>query len=55
MYISLSELAKKLGINKSALHYWTKQNLISPEMIVSKMFLFDEKKTTRILKELKKI
>jgi DNA-binding transcriptional MerR regulator len=52
-HVSLSELAKITGMNKSHLAYYHKINLISPLMTVGKMHVFDAKKAIARIKEVK--
>lgn len=53
--ISINELAKKYGLTKSTLHYYTKLGLISPDSVVGKMYIFDGDKTENKLKQIIKL
>jgi len=50
--ISLNELAKELGLSKSALTYYTSMGLLEPVMLVSKMRVFEKKDALRIIKKI---
>lgn len=50
--VSLGELARELGINKSRLAYYHFIGLLMPIMKVGKMGIFDKKRTLAILKKI---
>jgi len=49
---TLSELAKELGINKSKLHYYNSLGLISQEIKLGGLFVYDSEKTKARLKHI---
>jgi DNA-binding transcriptional MerR regulator len=49
---TLAELAKKLGCNKSRLHYYQKIGVLSPIGVVAKAAIFGEKEATAIVKKI---
>lgn len=53
--ISLSELAKKLRVNKSKLSYYVSKGVLKPEASIGGMYIFNEKETRKTLKEVKKL
>jgi len=52
--VSLNELAVKLNVNKSTLHFYHRSGLITPMETCGKMFIFDEQATVKRLKEINK-
>ena len=53
--ISLNELTRIVKVNKSTLIYYNKLGLISPEAVVSRMYIFNKDKTLKRLSEIKKM
>ena len=49
--VSLSELARELGVNKSKLNYYKDLGIIKPETTVGKMMIFSYEKVVDSLKE----
>ena len=50
--ISLAELARELGINKSKLNYYQFMGLLTPVFVVGKRGLFDRKSSLKIIKKI---
>lgn len=50
--VTLSEIARELGINKSCLAYYHLLGFLKPIMVVGKAGVFDRKKTIAIIKKI---
>ncbi len=53
--ITISELSKELGINKSKINYYYSVGLLEKTTTLSGMHVFDKKKTKKILKKIKSL
>ena len=50
--VSLSELAKKIGVNKSKLAYYFEMGLLKPITTIGRMNIFDEVQTMKTIKKI---
>ena len=53
--VSLNELAKILGINKSKLTYYVSLGIVIPSTTVGKMQIFNKKEVLTRIKKIKKL
>jgi len=54
-FISLGELAIEMGINKSKLSWYYLKELITPDFVVGKMFLFEKPKVKLRIKKIQQL
>lgn len=51
-YVSINELAKKMGVNKSKLNYYAQLGLLKHELIAGGVKLFDEDSTLQVINKI---
>ena len=52
--LSMNELAKELGLNKSKLSYYVSMGLIKPANTIGRMMIFEKETTVVIIKKIEK-
>ena len=53
--LSLNELARELGLNKSKLSYYVSEGLIEPANTIGRMMIFNKAETMSLVKEIEKL